>query len=185
MPQNNSNFKELDITVDTSRLKKTWIGIDNGKQGGIVVIDEYNQVVEKMVMPMIGQAKGTNYDLHKIYEVIEKYQPVCVAIEKTMAMGPMTSKTAARMVGYSQGIAEMACVAAEVPYVVIAPKEWQKFCFAGLTQKDTKVASVLYAKKMQPKEDWRRSERCKNDHDGMTDAYGIAVYCHCKFFVTA
>jgi Holliday junction resolvasome RuvABC endonuclease subunit len=174
------SFKEIDIEVNVN-IKKVWLGIDNGKRGGLVVIDERNNVVDKIVMPVQG-GKGENYDLAAIFKFIEKYQPVCVAIEKSLIAGGLTSKTTARMVGYSQGIAEMACVAAGMPYVVIAPKEWQKWCFAGLPQDDTKVASVMFAKRSQPNEVWRANDRCINNHDGLTDAYCLAVYCRNKFY---
>ena len=36
--------------------------------------------------------------------------------------------------------------------------------------------SVAFCAKQWPDEDWRKSDRCRNAHDGLTDAAGIAEY---------
>jgi len=60
--------------------------------------------------------------------------------------------------------------------VLVPPKTWQCKMLGGMERTDTKKASIQVAQRMYPSVDFRRSERCRNYHDGMTDAALIATY---------
>ena len=156
-------------------MSKLFIGIDNGKKGGIVVINDNRRVVLKTVMPVIG-TKKKEYDVREISDILKRYPADLVVLEKVMVMGPMTSKVGAMSNGWCLGFMEGLCNALDLPYVIVRPQEWQKHVFKGLGGKDTKSKSILYAKRMYPLEDWRASERCKKDHDGLTDGACLALY---------
>lgn len=153
--------------------QKIWIGIDNGKHGGLCAISEDNQVVKKMIMPLID---GKDYDVQEVVSFLSAYEPQLVVLEKVFAM-PKIPRGTALSLGHCLGLMEGVCAALQMPYQIASPKEWQKKVFKGTDyKKNTKAASIKTAKQLCPKEDWTKSERASKDHDGMTDAYCLALY---------
>lgn len=63
-----------------------------------------------------------------------------------------------------------------IPYEVISPRYWQKVMLANVNTEDTKLASILVAKRIWPKEDWRKSQRATKDDHGLTDAALIGEF---------
>lgn len=159
--------------------KKVSIGIDNGKTGGICVLDwESNKIIEKIPMPTLGgSGKENAYDVPAIASFLSSYLPEIVVLEKTLILGPMTSKAGAMSSGHCLGLLEGICTTLNYHYLVVSPKEWQKIIFAGMDKfKDTKKTALLFANRMQPQEDWKKSARSSLPHDGMIDAYCLATY---------
>ena len=158
------------------KSKKVWIGVDNGKAGALVAIDENNAIVEKIKMPM----NGKEYDIPEISDWLEKFQVQMVTLENTYS-GQFAQ--AAMKLGFCKGMFEGLCVALRLPYIVVHPKTWQKQIFSGMDQGDTKVASITFAKRMWAKEDWvmGKTARAKKPDDGLTDAACLALYGKTKF----
>jgi len=155
-------------------MSNYYAGIDNGKQGGVVVVDDSNSVVHKEVMPVFG-SKRPEYDYPRVAALLEQFRPVLVTLEKVFVT-PQISKRSVLSLAGCLGAMEGICAALQLPRFIASPKDWQRHLFKGTTYTDTKVASIAYAKKMQPSVDWRKSERCTKDHDGLTDAFCLAVY---------
>ena len=157
---------------------KTDLGIDNGKDGGIVLINEDGNVVESLVMPVIEGVKR-EFDPSTIYHVLktmtEQFDSIRCVIEKVQAM-PKQGSVSMMSIGYGHGLLIMALTALAIPFRLVGPKEWQREVFKHAGKGDTKQQSVKYARQTQPSVDWRRNERCKIDHDGKTDAYAMAQY---------
>lgn len=151
-----------------------YAGVDNGKQGGIVVIDDSNSVVHKEVMPVYGT--GTpEYDWPAIVQLLERFKPALVTLEKVFVT-PQISKRAVMSLAGCLGAFEGICASMRLPRFIASPKEWQRHLFKGMSYSNTKTASIAYAKKMQPGESWRKSDRATKDHDGLTDAFCLAIY---------
>lgn len=156
---------------------RTFCGADPGKNGSFVIIDENQEVIFKAVMPIIKSSKGKpEYDIQAIVKIFKKWQPTVTYIEKAMLI-PVSGKHAFYGNGFINGGLQFMLTTLNLKYDIIMPQRWQKDIFAGMSQTDTKQASVMYAKRMQPKVDWKATERCKNEHDGLTDAFALAVYC--------
>lgn len=156
-----------------------FIGIDPGKKGGIARIDESDNTLETWAMPLIGD---NEYDLRSIKDIIQSatqkasVNDVFGVIEKQHCMPgeglPHTFTT-----GFGYGMLLGLFTALDVPYRIVTAKEWQKNLFKGLGYRmDTKVASILVAKRQFPHNDFRATERSKKDSDGLTDAANICVY---------
>jgi hypothetical protein len=150
---------------------KCWIGIDNGKLGAIVALGENGLVLDKIKMPM----DGKHYDIQSICKFLTKYDVQMVTLEGTFC-GRFAQP--AMMLGFCKGMLEGICVALKLRYAVVKPQRWQKEVLAGLDLKDTKNASITFAKRMWPNEDWvmGKTPRARKVHDGLTDAACLAYY---------
>lgn len=154
-----------------------YIGIDPGLKGGIAIIDDDQNIVKVISMPVLKSRKGrTQYDIHLIYHWFKRYQSTSIAtIEKIQAMR-LNGVIANKMSGYCEGIFDMLFLAQQIPYQVIPAKMWQKTILKGINLKDTKLASISFVKRKYPLQSLRETERCRKDHDGMADAINIALY---------
>jgi len=154
---------------------KYYIGIDNGVNGGISILNNKLEIVEKQVMPVIGKIRK-EYDINGIINVIKPYIKKSVTIlEKAQPQYRDGSKQAFKT-GFGYGVIQGILVSSNASYEIISPKIWQKKIFKGLCSKDTKSASILYCMRKYPNEDWTATKRSKKYHDGMTDATCLAIY---------
>jgi crossover junction endodeoxyribonuclease RuvC len=101
------------------------IGIDLGKNGGIVI--QQADSITLIKMPKIGK----ELDLHQLHKILEPYEGGngMVLFEKIVPYGV---KTAMFSMGLQSGAVEMACVALSIPFTKIPPQTWQKEMFTGV-----------------------------------------------------
>lgn len=173
-------------------MAKVRIGIDVGKDGGIAVFVD-DQLINYGVTPNI----GTQIDLKHISTILNRYCPIeddyHVVIEDVHALFGSSAKATFNF-GWSLGILEGIVTALSIPYTKVAPKEWQKELWRGVTtiykpskgeskrkSVDTKATSLLSAQRLFPLIDFRKSDRAKKPHDGIVDAILLAEYCRRKF----
>jgi len=175
-------------------MTNLFIGIDNGVDGGIVVIGGSGKIVSKQVTPTIKVKKGktnrTDFDLDGMRALVIEFgrihgknrrgepdgENVLVVLEKGQPFPPkMTSAAANFSCGYCYGLWLAFLCAFNVPHVVVPAKQWQHRMLQGVSG-TTKQKSISKAKKRHPNVDWRKSAKSKNPHDGITDAYWMAEY---------
>ncbi len=150
-------------------------GVDLGKNGAIVILDD-EDVAFKSVMPVLKSSKNSSeYDILQIVDVFKEWRPDITYIEKTL-LHPMSGKKSYQQSGFCDGLFQGILSSLGLRYDIIAPKRWQKSIFSGMNQKDTKQASILFARRTQPAVDWRPTVKSTKYHDGLTDAYCLAVY---------
>lgn len=176
-------------------LRKVWIGIDPGKQGAIVAIDEL-RLVRKFTTPLLGKRVDTHAFNKLLLDLKTNYDQVLVVVEDVHAIfGSAAGATFS--FGHSCGIIEGLVVANNLPYVMVQPKIWQKVAFEGIPEQrkpssnvvkkdgtsyikqgslDTKTMSIMASKRLYPEIDLRPTERSKNDSDGISDALMMAHY---------
>lgn len=161
---------------------KYYLGIDPGKQGAFVVIDENSNVVEKFGTPLVGK----EYDRSAIISILKKYPYERVGLENPdviFGVGKSVVASLSHCVGLIEGI----MIGMGVPHIMIKPKEWQKECWKHVkTQKkadgktnDTKATSIIAAVNLWPKEDFKitnSGNASKNHNEGMVDAVLVAEY---------
>lgn len=154
-----------------------FLGIDNGLDGGIVVIDDSCEVVLKLPMPTIGtKGKGKrDYDLQAIVAAVRNLDIQHACLEYAQAM-PGQGVTSMFSIGKGYGVMLMLLASLSIPYTVVRPQAWQKAILADVDRTDTKKASAVIAQRLAPMTDWRATARSKKPHDGMTDSFCIAVY---------
>jgi hypothetical protein len=156
-------------------INKYYIGIDPGINGGFVVLDNNQSIIDKRIMPVLGKTKK-EYDIHLICNFLEQYSlDSFTVLEKSQPHFRDGSKQGFKT-GYGYGVLQGVLVALNMSYQLKAPKTWQKIIFEGLKSDDTKSASILFCKRKWPLEKWTATDRCSNAHDGMTDAACIALY---------
>lgn len=161
------------------------IGIDPGKNGAVVCIKD-DKIIKKFVMPNI----GNEFDIHEFNILIENiiltHNIIHVFIERVHAIFGSSAK-ATFIFGKICGIIEGIIVSHKLKYTLIEPKIWQKIMFQGIPEirksskkikgkLDTKKMAEIAAKRLFPNENFKRTEKSKNNHDGIIDALLIAEY---------
>jgi|WetSurMetagenome_2_1015567.scaffolds.fasta_scaffold292108_2 hypothetical protein len=164
-----------------------YCGIDNGLKGGIAIIDEKQDIIFKTPMYIISGKDGDYYDIPRIKSLLGKYPPdIKIALErafvKLVKIGGKWAASPKAMFtnGTNYGIIQGLLTGMGLSYEIIDPKIWQKKLFEGMPHDDTKQASIMYCKRKYPNIDFRASERCINDHDGITDAVCLANFLSLK-----
>jgi hypothetical protein len=163
------------------------LGIDLGKEGAIVAIDDRGRITWKIKTPLLkastkrGKKQGRDeYDIPGMRAVLlrsDASEGIYVCIEKAHTLpAAMGGSTANFQRGLSYGLWQGLLVGLEIPYLTVAPQTWQKRMFEGINADDTKQASAIASKRLWPKEDWRRSELAKKIDDGLTDAALIGEF---------
>lgn len=156
-----------------------YVGIDNGLNGGIVVVNDKEEIVFKLIMPIIKGERKT-YDLKELGELLESYTPhnlneECLFIVEKAHARFVSGAAQSFSTGYCYGIIQGMLSVLGLSYVIVDPKIWQKDIL-GPVSDDTKQASILYVTKKYPNENFKASERCSKYHDGLTDACCLALY---------
>ncbi len=184
-----------------------YLGVDTGKEGGIVMLDPMGVIVGTWLMPVIragnktlsrGPRKGKTikagrdrFDLPGIHALFAKIvvvdargvaSDVRAAVELVTPM-PLAYGTTTTFFGQGYGLAliEMALTSLGIPYDLMSAQKWQGVMLTGAGTEDRKAASVVIAQRKWPKQDWRRSEKARKAHDGLTDAALIAEYGRRQF----
>jgi hypothetical protein len=58
----------------------------------------------------------------------------------------------------------------------VSVHKWQKAILGFVPKGKTKESAILKAQELAPEECWVKNKRCRNPHDGMVDAFLIAMY---------
>lgn len=166
--------------------RRTFIGIDPGVRGAIVVLDDRRSIVHSGNTPLLN-LKSTGrgqYDLNEMWRLLRHVssgESYC-HIERSQAM-PRDSSSSAWKTGCGFGYWEMGLVAANIPYNVITPRTWQKKLFQGLPNLDTKTRSVMAAKRALPDLNLLRTKRSRKPDHNISDAGLIALHCWGEYHI--
>ena len=166
---------------------KHYLGIDPGKQGAFIVLNEDSEIVELIPMPLLGK----EYDKQEIRNIIRSRQFQKVALENpSVIFGAAKSAVASLM--HCVGLIEGILIGTEAPYILVQPKEWQKECWKHVkVQKksdgktnDTKATSILAATNLWQSTNFKitnKGGKSINYNDGMIDAALLAEYARRLF----
>jgi len=164
-----------------------FIGIDPGLSGAIATINSDTMEIEIQPMPIIkGRGARSQYDLIEIKNVLSFTcpqlgsvypPPMFVTVEKLQPMpsGPLGGSLANYNRGRAEGWSWM-LMAMEIPHQLVLPRQWQAEMLRGTSGTDTKQRSIIAAQRLFPGQSLRRTERCRKDDDGMSDALLICAY---------
>lgn len=169
---------------------KYYIGADLGLSGAITLLDENKKIVECRAMPtinvVVGKAKKIRkqYDISAINVIIERWESDIkiskAGFERLRAIPRLSSLKVAFSMGAGSMLFKTLFTVHNIPFVEFEPRSWQKEIFGNLgiqyNKDTTKIASVQAAKQLFPGTNFRRTERCTKDDDGMTDSACIALY---------
>jgi len=174
------------ITIQNVRY---FLGVDPGKQGAFTILNKDYEIVEKIVMPTIGEKE--NYDKISIVSIFKKYPYTLIAVENPgiiFGIGKTSMASLAHCTGMLEGMVAML----GLPYIMVRPVEWQRVAWQNVIRQtrkssdgknlsDPKATSLLAAMNKFPSEDFRASSRCKNYHDGLIDSALISYYAVSQF----
>lgn len=155
-------------------MNKLWIGIDPGKTGWLIGMNEKREIKESQLLG------DCNWLCKELRRVKEEYDQLIIGLEKAqvlsfggIAQGAVSIGSYMRAFGQIEG-----CLTAlGLPFTLIPPKTWQKIMHAGTdSKKKAKDRSIEAAKRIHPNEDLRASTRCKVPHLGKVDALLICDY---------
>lgn len=170
------------------------VGLDVGRNGAIVIIDENNKTTT-YAMPKVNKDE---IDIHQIARIINdlksktERENIHACIEDVHSIFGVGA-SANFQFGRSLGILEGVISALHIPFTKVSPKIWQKEMWLGISpvqtntgkktkegnikfKTDTKATSLLAAKRLYPDLDFRATERSKKAHDGIVDALLIATF---------
>lgn len=168
-------------------MSKIYIGVDPGSDGFISVIGE-DGVYE--FLPIDGTP------IQNVSNFIGKFGlGNCVAVLEDVHAVFGSSAKGTFSFGFSKGMLLALLVAHRIPYVLVAPKDWQNEVWINADKEytaqkqklksgeertikkvDTKSTSINAARRLFPSVDFRKSERAKKPHDGKVDALLMAEY---------
>lgn len=156
-------------------MQQYYVGIDNGLNGGITVLDNNGNILLCTTMPTLGKGKK-DYDIVTINNLLQPYKTGSLTyLEKAQAHFRDGKKQSFKT-GYGYGIMLALLCANQMSHQIVAPKVWQRKVFAGLNSTDTKLASAQFCQRKWPAQSWHATARCTTVHDGMTDSACIAHY---------
>lgn len=165
--------------------KKVIISIDLGINGGISVIDMKGEIISFRVMPTMKEIvnKKEKEMLDKIAisilfsALFNDFSVKAIVMEKMVAMPNQFPQTAMSL-GFASGFFHAIAALNYIACIEYRPAEWQKEMFKGInyTKDQTKQASIQVATKLYPGLNFKKSDRCKNYHDGITDSILIGLY---------
>jgi hypothetical protein len=149
-----------------------FVGVDLGKDGGVVSLDPDGRILDKAKIPLITSTKAkSEYDIPGLCELVKSLSPAVFIVEKAQPMPMKMGGTQANFQrGLSFGLWQGILAALGASYEAVAPQRWQKVMLAGINAADTKQAALIAVKRLWPKEDWRKSERAKKADEGLVDA---------------
>ncbi|MDM1507504.1 hypothetical protein HX089_16580 [Myroides odoratimimus] len=171
-------------------MARYFLGIDPGKQGALVVLDENSKIVEMFGMPLI----GNEYDKKTIVDILKSYEFIHIGLENPNVIASVSKSSVASLfkcVGMFEGL----LMGLGLSHSLINPKVWQsevwqnikkqtKQTSDGKKKTDTKATSTLAANNLFASVDFKvtnKLSKSKNYNDGMIDAALIAEYVRRKF----
>jgi hypothetical protein len=151
-------------------------GIDVGLNGGIVLLDENQNIINKFIMPILKVKGKSMYDIKNIINIFKSNKIDYVYLEK-MHPRPISGVKASFNLGYGYGIMQSILELLKISYELVNPQTWMKEF--GIDSKNEK-GSILYCQRKWSNEKWTATDRCSKCHDGLTDSAVIALYCYRK-----
>ena len=163
---------------------KTYIGVDIGLHGGIIILDKDGSILEQYEMP-VDKSGIDMFELDKIFWDYEGSNSMLV-FEK---LGPIfgSSKKTTWSMGMQVGIMKTICTVRSIPYTEVPAKTWQKEMFQGIpainkpgkSSLDTKAMALEAFKRLHPDVSFNKPKGTKQ-HDGLIDALLMADYAKRK-----
>lgn len=138
-----------------------YIGIDPGKGGALAIIDEAGKVCGIFPFNEIAYVS-----------ICYQFKGKCKCVLEKVSARPGQGVTSMFSFGENYGYIKGVLEANDIPYELVHPQKWKKE-FSVTSDKNT---SIRVARRLFPDADFRRSERCRKDDDGMAEALLMAEY---------
>jgi hypothetical protein len=155
------------------------IGIDPGKKGAIVALDENASLIEAIAADEPGgYCDGGEYlprVLADWFEELKDSHKIRVVILEKQQARPMEGRSSCFTTGYGFGLLVGVVASAKLPYRVVSPTKWTKDVLGGVKGSERKVKSVAHVQARIPELSLTWGRR-KKAHDGLSDAGCLALW---------
>jgi hypothetical protein len=160
-------------TTRMGEIRKSFLGIDPGASGGLVLLDEYADIVLKEVMPMVGKDLDTDEVAATLDHVKDLGCTVILERIKGFAMSQGTSF----VMGKHFGMLELLIRQSKIPVIYVEPVKWCKQMHQGIDANlKPKAKSLIAVQRLFPTANLKATEKCKKPHEGLIDALLIAEW---------
>lgn len=153
------------------------VGIDPGKYGGIVAIDQHSEIQYLQVMP------DNLTDLLSIFRgLLARGIPLMVFLEKAQVF-PHNGAVGMFHYGEHFGTLKSALQFVSMPYQLVPPQEWTRCMHVGCKKNQkSKEKSLEAMRRIFPDVSMLNpmSKRSRKPHEGLIDALLIAEYGRMK-----
>lgn len=144
-----------------------FIGIDPGQNGGVALISEDGEEVF---------AWDDDLFINTMRELYTAEEKAVAAVEKVGSMTGQGVKSTFKF-GKSAGFIEGVLSALDIPYQLVPPQTWKREFSLG----SDKNQSINVCKRLFPKVNLLRTDKCRKEHDGMAEALLMAEYARRRF----
>jgi hypothetical protein len=162
------------------------IGVDIGQSGAIVVVED-GRILAKYPMPVF----DGRTDSRKFAAILAKNRTDnCHVVMEKFAGFFGYAKSGACSISRQLGNIESIVELLKIPYTQVIPRVWQKEMWVGTKDyskkskgkdiRDTKRISLIAARKLAPDEKFLMTKRSTKPHDGLVDAFLMAMYGYRK-----
>ena len=167
-----------------------FLWFDPGKSGWYTILNEEKEIVECWVIPVIWK----DYDKQWMKEIFNKHEYHTICIEQPGVIFGIW-KSSMMSLGHWLGLLEWMAAMTKSRVIMVKPKVWQELMFKNVTKQyktksvtkkdwtittkrthDTKATAESAVLSFYPNQDFRKSPRCSNRHDGIIDATLVAYY---------
>lgn len=170
-------------------MQEVIVGVDPGGSGMCISVNKDLEIIHRFPLPMknIKGRKGKFVDEVKykseILNMLKTYNVLALYMEDpSLPEGKKDKQTIAKMFrtfGEQRGI----LIGMGISPNMVSPKKWQNLIHnkdleikKGNGKKDTKLTTLLTARRLCPTCKFTRTDRSKSDNHDTADAYCIAVY---------
>lgn len=160
-----------------------FMGVDNGLDGAVVVLNEHRKVVHAERMPTFGDRR--QLDRRRLLAELRAFSGCVAWLEYAQAM-PRQGAVSAFRYGTSYGATAMALDAVGISFEVVKPQAWQRAVGIHLPngwggskvrrRAELKRRAIAHCRRALPALDLMPG-RLRNPHDGIADAACMALGC--------
>ena len=154
------------------------VGIDPGKSGFLSFLsdDRYWFSVPMPTVKVSKKGTKTDYAVAQLRGLLQELDDRSFVVIEAQQSMPQQGVSSTFTTGRGFGLLEGMCAGLYLPYTIVRAKEWQKVMHNGISGDNPKAKSIIAAGRLFPNVDLRKTERCKNPHDGKADSLLIAEY---------
>ena len=163
----------------------TYVGIDPGLSGAVAWIKSVSEkfaldTITVLPTPTMAKGKsGRQFDETACWRLIcDLPRPMFVCLEHAQSMPSQGAPS-----GFNYGVGwgmwrGMLTASEDCQWQIVRPTAWQKVMLAGVPHGsgETKSASITVAKRLFGGVSLKRTDKCRKDCDGLSDALLLAEY---------